>query len=79
VEMESAWRALLTNEARSAVEAGDLPADTDPRQVSYELMALALGAVQARQLLGDRSAGRRCRAAMRRVLHAGQSSVGRST
>jgi AcrR family transcriptional regulator len=70
VDMERTWRAILTKQARLAVEAGQLPPGTDPKQVAYELMALALGAVQARQLLDDKSAGRRCRVAMKRVLRA---------
>jgi AcrR family transcriptional regulator len=64
------WMKTLARQARIAVEAGDLPAGTDPAQVAYEMNALALGANQARQLHGDPRAGSRCLKAMKRVLAA---------
>jgi AcrR family transcriptional regulator len=68
LDIEKQWRAMLTREVRTAIAAGDLPADTDPRQIAFELMSVAVGATQAQQLLGDRDARKRCRAAMLRVL-----------
>ena len=52
----SRWYALLEAEAKTAIEAGDLPRDTDPAAIAFHLNALATGANQAVQLLGDRSA-----------------------
>jgi AcrR family transcriptional regulator len=60
------WLGLLADEARQAVAAGDLPADTDPEELAFELNALALGANQARQLLDDDGAP----AHSRRLMHA---------
>src|ERR1700712_1548408 len=51
------WMKTLAREARVAIDAGDLPAGADPRQVAFEMNALALGANQARQLQGDPRAG----------------------
>lgn len=64
----SDWLALLAREARTAIEKGELPAERDPRQVAFELNALAMGANQALQLHGDRSGARAARAAMDRTL-----------
>jgi AcrR family transcriptional regulator len=50
--------------AREAERAGV----RDPRQLAFELHALALGANTASQLLGDREAFRRARQAMKRAL-----------
>jgi len=62
------WLRVLAGEVRTAVEAGDLPADTDPEQVAFELNALAVGANQARQLHGAKDVQPRTLAAMNRVL-----------
>jgi AcrR family transcriptional regulator len=62
------WLRVLAGEARTAVEAGDLPAGTDPEQVAFELNALAVGANQSRQLQGAEDVGPRTLAAMTRVL-----------
>ena len=64
------WYRVLEAEVRTAVEAGDLPPDTDPRALALQLNALAMGANQARQLLGDRSATRTARKLMRATLGA---------
>jgi AcrR family transcriptional regulator len=50
------WRKTLAAEVRTAIEAGDLPPDTDPEQVAFGLEALAAGANPARQLQGDTAA-----------------------
>jgi len=62
------WLSVLAREARTAVEAGDLPAGTDPEQVAFELNALAVGANQSRQLHGATDVRPRTLAAMERVL-----------
>jgi AcrR family transcriptional regulator len=62
------WGKTLAADVRAAVEAGDLPPDTDPEQVVFELTAIATGATQAAQLHGDPASAARCRAAMERVL-----------
>jgi hypothetical protein len=62
------WLSVLAREARTAVEAGDLPAGTDPEQVAFELNALAVGANQSRQLHGATDVRPRALAAMERVL-----------
>jgi AcrR family transcriptional regulator len=67
-EANTTWLKTLANEVRTAIEAGDLPARTDPMQVAFELNALAIGANQARQLHRDLRAASRCLQAMRRVL-----------
>ena len=62
------WRTLIEHDVRTAVDAGELPAGTDPAQVSFEWNALAVGLNQAIQLFGDREAPARARRAMRRSL-----------
>lgn len=62
------WLAVLEAEARSAREAGDLPADRDPADVAFELHSLASGGSVAGRLLEDPAALDRTRAAMRRAL-----------
>ena len=44
------WLDVLEREAASAIEAGDLPADTDPADVAFELNALAAAASYGFQL-----------------------------
>lgn len=64
----SAWTRFLENEARTAVEAGELPTDRDPAQIAFELMGMALSVNQRLQLYRDKSALVRARQAVRRVL-----------
>jgi AcrR family transcriptional regulator len=64
------WRKTLAAEVRTAIEAGDLPAETDPDQVAFSLEALAAGANPARQLQGDASAAEWSLRAMHAVLGA---------
>ena len=52
----------------SRVDAGELPAETDPAQIAFEMNAVAMATNQAHQLRGDRHAGTRGRKAMERVL-----------
>lgn len=67
------WLRVLRGEARAAVAAGDLRADTDVVALAYEINALALAANQARQLFGDDDAPERSLALMRRALDARRS------
>ena len=66
-ETLSLWQSVLAAEARTAIAAGDLPAE-DPEQVAFELSAIALGVNQAHQLRRDKEAATRGRRAMRRAL-----------
>src|SRR3954451_3796514 len=47
------WLAVLAREVATAVEAGELPADTDPADLAFELNALASGASTGYHLSGD--------------------------
>jgi AcrR family transcriptional regulator len=62
------WLKTLAREVRTAVEQGELPADTDPAQVAFELNAIAMGANQQIRLLDDRGGLERARRAMGRAL-----------
>ncbi len=62
------WNATLAAEIRTAIDAGQLPAGTDPGQVVFELGAIAVGATQASQLHADPASARRCRVGMERAL-----------
>jgi len=64
------WLAVLEREAGTAVEAGDLPADTDPGDVAFQLNALAAAASYGFQLWRDPEVFARARRSMRRVLAA---------
>jgi AcrR family transcriptional regulator len=62
------WRARLRKEAARARDDGDLPPGTDPELIAFELLAIAMGLNQSIQLLDDRRAPARARAAIRRIL-----------
>ena len=62
------WHRALEGEVRTAVTAGDLPADTDPAQLVFELEAFAVAANQAIQLHDDLAGADRARAAISRIL-----------
>lgn len=64
------WSAVLEAEVRTAMEAGEMPAETTPEQVSFEMNAVAMAVNQARQLRADDAAGERGRRAMARILGA---------
>jgi AcrR family transcriptional regulator len=65
---EALWFGAIQDQVRIAIDAGDLPRDTDPDQVSFELRAIEAGLNQRFQLHRDASAPGRARVAMRRVL-----------
>jgi AcrR family transcriptional regulator len=62
------WVGVLEREARVAIEAGELPTDTDPADVAFELNALAAAASYGFQLWRDPEVFDRARRSMRRVL-----------
>jgi AcrR family transcriptional regulator len=63
------WLAVLEREAGTAIENGELSADTDSKDVAFTINALAVGANCDFQLNGDPSSLRRARRAMAAVLH----------
>lgn len=58
------WLALLDREASTAIASGELPGDTDPKDVAFTLNALAVGANCHFQLNRDPGSLRRARRAM---------------
>jgi AcrR family transcriptional regulator len=62
------WSGVLEREAAIAIEAGELPADTDPADVAFQLNALAAAASYGFQLQRDPDVFARARRSMRRVL-----------
>jgi AcrR family transcriptional regulator len=51
--------ALMQKAVRLAIEEGHLKTDTDPEQISFELLGIVLAAHNHRRLLGDREARKR--------------------
>jgi AcrR family transcriptional regulator len=62
------WLAALEHEAAAAIEAGELPPDTDPADVAFELNALAAAASYGFQLWRNPQVFDRARRSMRRAL-----------
>jgi AcrR family transcriptional regulator len=62
------WLRVLEREVSAAIEAGELPEETDPEQVAFELNGIVMGLNNALQLHGDRTAPVRARRAIDRVL-----------
>jgi len=62
------WLRVLEGEVNAAIEAGELPADTDPEQVAFELNGIVMSLNTALQLHDDRGAPARARRAIDRVL-----------
>jgi AcrR family transcriptional regulator len=62
------WLGVLEHEAAAAVEAGDLPAETDPADLAFQLNALAAGASYGFQLWRDPEVLDRARRSVRRLL-----------
>ncbi|HEY0516779.1 MAG TPA: TetR family transcriptional regulator C-terminal domain-containing protein [Solirubrobacteraceae bacterium] len=67
-EVVRRWLSLLEHEAARAIEAGELPSGTDPRQVAFELNSLASGASCNYTLTKDPAVFELAREAMRRAL-----------
>ncbi|KAK1179826.1 TetR/AcrR family transcriptional regulator [Streptomyces sp. NBS 14/10] len=66
-------RRRLAAEVRTAVAAGELPADTDPEQIAYELVGLYMALNQEIQLFAAPEAAERTRRALDRILAPRQS------
>ncbi len=64
------WLWLLGRDAELARDAGELPADTDPRQLAFELNAAFMGANWAHRLLRDDAALERAQRSVDRLLTA---------
>jgi AcrR family transcriptional regulator len=62
------WLGVLGREAAAAIEAGELPADTEPGDLAFELNALAAAASYGFQLSRDPDVFSRARRSMRRAL-----------
>jgi len=65
------WLGSLEREAALAIDAGDLPRDTDPADVAFQLNALAAAASYGFQLKRDPEVFERARRSMRGVLGSG--------
>jgi AcrR family transcriptional regulator len=64
----SVWRNDLTADVRAAVDAGDLPASTDPEQVVFEVLGVFSGLNLGVQLFADPAAAGRAERALDRIL-----------
>jgi AcrR family transcriptional regulator len=62
------WLAVLARDAEIARVAGELPKDTDPEQLAFEVNAIMMGVNWALRLFGDGGAVARGRAAVERLL-----------
>jgi AcrR family transcriptional regulator len=62
------WLAVLEHEASTAIASGELPADTDPKDVAFTINALAVGANCDFQLNHNPASLGRARRAMAAVL-----------
>ncbi|KNB53987.1 TetR/AcrR family transcriptional regulator [Streptomyces caatingaensis] len=75
VRLGRLWRRRLAGEIRLAVAAGDLSPDTDPEQLTYEIVGLYLVLNQDLQLFADPRAPERTRRALARLLAPGASAA----
>jgi len=64
------WLGILEHEVALAIDAGELPAETEPADVAFQLNALASAASYGFQLSHDPEVFRRARRSMRRSLGA---------
>ncbi len=64
------WVGVLEREAKVAIDGGELPADTDPRDIAFAINALVVGANCSYQLHRDPRSLQRARRAMAAVLAA---------
>lgn len=66
-------RGAIAKAVRLAIEAGELPADTDPWQLAFELFGVVLAAHHDRHLFDDPRASERGIRAIERLLGAGRT------
>jgi AcrR family transcriptional regulator len=64
----SQWSAYVNTDLELAIEAGELPADSDPGQLQFELAGVILATQQAILLHHDATAPERARRAIHRLL-----------
>lgn len=64
------WLRVLEGEARTAIEAGELPRDGDPAQIAFELNGIGMALNNALQLHEDRAGVGRARRAFEHALSA---------
>lgn len=69
------WKRALTAEVEIAIEAGELPAESDADQIAFTLDAVASGTKPALYLLGDDTAPRRGLRAMRQAIGVDEAVV----
>jgi hypothetical protein len=62
------WHSVLERDLEVAVRAGELPPDSDPAQLAFELRGIALAVNQAAQLHHEADAASRGNAAVERLL-----------
>ena len=65
---QARWLATLRADAEVAIRAGELPRDTDPAQLAFELNGVAMSLNQALILFDDKKAPARARRAVKRLL-----------
>ncbi|MFJ8357328.1 TetR/AcrR family transcriptional regulator [Streptomyces sp. NPDC093984] len=73
--LDSLWRRDLSIHIRRAITVGDLPPDTDPDQLVYELVGIMLALNHSLQLHRDEQASGRARRAVQRLLGVHQRDV----
>jgi AcrR family transcriptional regulator len=69
------WHTQLADDAKTALQAGDLPSGTDVEQIAFGLEALAASVTPSRQIYGDADAAEHVKGSMLRLL--GQPSARR--
>ncbi|NQD35852.1 TetR/AcrR family transcriptional regulator [Permianibacter sp. IMCC34836] len=67
-QQQSQWRLSLLKAIQMAVDAGELPAETDPEQFGFELFALVLASHHDQRLLGETQALGRAQRGFERLL-----------
>jgi AcrR family transcriptional regulator len=65
---QRAWIETLKRSVRQAIEEGELPAQTDPEQIAFEMFGIALVVHHHRRLLGYPKARARALAALDKLL-----------
>jgi len=75
VAMMDRWRGDIARAAMHAVEAGQLRADSDPRQLSFEIFGIALALHQDTRLFDPKHARRQAERAFERLIAANIPAV----